>query len=48
MKYSNKEVDRIIKIIDYIPVQLSTEGECQATVSYKIRKGDSSLLEFAF
>lgn len=48
MKYSNKEVDRIIKIIDYIPVQLRTEGECQATESFSIRKGDHSLLEFAF
>lgn len=48
MKYSNKEVDRIAKIIDYIPLQLRTEGECQATDSFYIRKGDCSLLEFAF
>lgn len=48
MKYSNKVVDRIIKIIDYIPVQLRTKGECHATDYFNMRKGDCSLLEFAF
>lgn len=48
MKYANKAVNRTIKIVDYIPVQVRTEGECRATASYDIRKEDCSLLEFAF
>lgn len=47
MKYCNKTVKRIVKKIDYIPVQLRTEKECQATGYYNIRKGDRSLLELA-
>ena len=48
MKFSNNTVHRIIKNIDYIPVQLRTDKECQASEYYYIRKGDHSLLEFAF
>lgn len=48
MIYSNKAVNRIIKINDYIPIQLRIEGECRAAESSGIRKGDCSLLEFAF
>ena len=47
MKYYDKTVKRAIKINDYIPVQIRTEKECQATEYYNVRKGDRSLLELA-
>jgi|GEM_PF-2967066 len=47
MKYCNKCIKRAINNADYIPVQLRTEKECQATAYYNIRKGDRSLLELA-
>ena len=47
MKYYNKSVKRVIKNVDYIPVQLRTEKECQATAYDNIRKGDRSSLELA-
>ncbi len=48
MRFTNNATDRIVKKIDYIPLQLRTDAECQATEYYTIRKGDCSLLELAF
>ena len=48
MIFSANTVKRMIKTVDYIPLQLRTKKECQATEYYSIRKGDCSLLEFAF
>lgn len=48
MIISNKTVNRKINNVDYIPLQLRTGNECQATEYYSIRKGDRSIVEFAF
>ena len=48
MRFSANIVKRMIKSVNYIPIQLRTQKECQATEYYNIRKGDRSLLEFAF
>ena len=48
MRFSANTVKKMIKSVDYIPLQLRTDKECQATEYFNIRKGDRSLLEFAF
>ena len=48
MKISNITTDKIINILDYIPLQLRAKNECKATEYFTIRKGDRSLLEIAF
>lgn len=48
MRFSANTIKRTITTIEYIPIQLRTKKECQATEYYYIRKGDRSLLEFAF
>ena len=48
MRITNNLIRRTIMITDYIPLQLRTDKECQATKYFYVRKADSSLLEIAF
>ena len=48
MKPTMKTIRRFPKVIDYIPVQLRSNNECEHTEYYSIRKGKRSLLELTF
>ena len=48
MKISHTMINRKIVITDYIPLQVRTEQECQATDYLYAKKGDHSLLELSF
>ena len=48
MKPTTKTIRRFPKVIDYIPVQLRSNNECELAEYYSIRKGKRSLLELTF